>query len=123
MRASRIAAAAVLASFALAACSATSATPATSASQPSANQQVCRDYAKQRAWVQANRAMFTIQDAVNVGTWLDTDATESTGHLQKDMTAYAAAYQAALQFGTPPASAASLRQAIANDCQAAGVTV
>jgi hypothetical protein len=90
---------------------------------PSANAQACQDLAKQRAWVKEHEATLTVVDIAKVGAWLDTDADYSTGQLHTDMAAFAAAYQSAISTGQEPKDSATLRQRVADDCSAIGVSV
>jgi hypothetical protein len=105
--------------------SAVSATPSRSASSPvpSANVQVCQDYAKQRAWIEDHRATLTLADYANIVLWADTDASESTGQLHEDFASMAAGLNRIVDGGNPTAHQGSAHVRVSDDCSAVGVSM
>ena len=87
--------AAILAGCGTATHSAVSATPASTpvSTASTANVQVCQDYAKQRAWVKAHRALLTLADITNMVGWLEMDKAGSTGRLHTDLSTEVAGYR------------------------------
>lgn len=100
-----------------------SATSAPSTPVPSANVQVCQDYAKQRAYVRAHEATLTLEDIGTIDGWLSVDADYSTGQLHSDFASEVAGYQRILNGGQPTASQSNAHVRVADDCSAIGVDV
>jgi hypothetical protein len=125
-----LAAAALVAAVALTGCgtathSASSASPARSATRqvPSANVQVCPDYAQQRAWIKSLGVTPTLVELVTIGAMLKMDVSYSTGRLHKDFASEAAGYDRVLNGGTPTHRQSTAYQRVAKDCSALGVKV